>query len=389
MFGTGPSSNGTRGIEPETQTGGQQKLQERLNKMTADLGSWLGKGIILFVVIVLAIEFILNPLFIIAQAQAEGVDVSPQLDSLQWWVRVNLLLLLTFATSGVQWALLAQGGGEGRQIGRVVGWIIAIGDTAMDGAGFLAWINGGSLTDFTFDQASLLGGLFPPPGADAMQWVGVIAIWVICLGNEPFFTKILGRLTFDVDDDTEPFAKNISIYSEKAGELYNGVKFRAIHGAPICMFAMDLILFPLSAADQNSVYVVVWIVLSVMITLGGIAVWEYFNHLRKVGGYKISDLSAPLKRIAFFAFAITIVDSVFDLRGFNEALFGEVTFLPPMDGLSGPLTAVVVLLMCTACEPMVSDIFAPLAKLNILPNNGGGPRGPIGSPGNARPMPGA
>jgi hypothetical protein len=377
------------GIDPPTRTGGQDELEQKLATNTGKLGVWLGRGIYLLMAILVFMEFVLNPIFMVAQAQAEGVDISFDYTSFLWWVRIIMLLLVTFATSGVQWALLSPDRPKGGW-GVKAGWTIAVADTAMDGGGFLnVWYSPSILDPFSFDQSNLGFGLFPPAGASLTDWTAYLLVCAVCLFNEPFLAIVLGRLTFDVNSNTLPLVAGVSIMTKKAGEHYNKIKGIAISFAPLNMIAMDLVLFPLSMAGETSTRVVIWSVFSVLVTIFGIALWEYFNHIRVVGGHAFKDLSTKLRLLGIGAIAVTVIDGYFDLVGFNEALFGQATALPPMEGLAALLTAALVMIMCTASEPMIGDIFAPLGAMGMLQSpGGGGPSGPPGSPGNPRPMPG-
>ncbi len=362
------------GISPPVRTGGQDEFEKGIQKAASILGNVVGGGIFFFTLGLVSIEVILNPIFLFAQAKANGVDIGSPFVSMSWWT----VIVVTFATTGIQYALL-QPGGDRKGIGYKIGWAIAIMDTLMDGGGFLAWVNGGDIWKLSGDSTHLQFGILPPAGADSTQWIGWAFICAICLGHEPFLSQVLGRLTFDASPDAGIMAVNVSRWTERAGKLHNRIKLITISFAPYIMMGLDVMLFPQSANGQNGVIQLTWIILTIAVTLATMTVWEYYNHLRMEGSYKVRDLDRKHQIGFMVALGLTIFDSVYDLKGFNQVIYNQSALIPqhlPPGGLGQFfLTAGLVMLMCTAFEPMNSHLFGPLTRLaSILPgyDDGGG-----------------
>ncbi len=361
------------GISPPVRTGGQDKFESGVAKAASILGQFVGLGIFAFTIGLVSIEVILNPIFLFAQAKANGVHVGSPFTSMSWWT----IIVVTFATTGIQYALL-QPGADKKSLGYKIGWAIAIMDTLMDGGGFVAWMNGGNVLKLSGDSHDLLLGVFPPVGKPSSWWVGYFAICAICLLHEPFLGQVLGRLNFEPGPEAGLGAVNISKWTERAGKFHNGIKLITISAAPYIMMGLDVMLFPQSVKGQNSVIQFTWLLLTGVVTLLGMVVWEYWNHIRTEGGYKLKDLDAKHKGIFLGAIGVTIFDSVFDLQGFNQVIFNQSSMipqnLPPGAIEQFFLTAGLVLLMCTAFEPMNSHLFGPLSRLaSMIPGYDEGP----------------
>ena len=367
------------GITPSTKVGGQDQFEERLYKVISFLGHSLGFGIFAFTVALLAIEVILNPIFLFAQAESSGVDTGTPLTSFSWWI----VIIITFSTTGIQYALLAPGARRGG-IGRTFGWTIAGLDTLMDGGGFMAWLNGGDFWKFNGDTSDLWLGIFPSLDATWPYWVAYFVIGGVCLLHEPFLEMMLGRLTFQPAPDASIFAVNISAWTERAGKVLSNVKLIAIGLAPYVMLTLDMLLFPQSVKGQPGMIQVVFFIVTVVITLMAIMAWEYYNHLREEGNYKLKDLDVKHKAVFLGALIIVVIDSFFDLMGFNRIIFGVASPLPPTAQVAVPflLTAGLVMLMTTTFEPLNAHLFAPLARMGAISDGGmGDDIPPMGDPG--------
>jgi hypothetical protein len=114
------------------------------------------------------------------------------------------------------------------------------------------------------------------------------------------------------------------------------------------------------------------------VTLATITIWEYYNHLKTEGNYRIRELDRKHKIGFSVAIGMTLFDSAFDLQGFNQVIYGKSVFFPT--GLTTAaladyiLTAGLVMLMCTAFEPMNSHLFGPLSRLaSLIPGYDAGP----------------
>ena len=368
-------------ITPPVRTGGQDNFERGVHRASGVLGNVVGGGIYIFTLALMALDIVLNPIFLFAQAKSNGVIVGSPFVSLSWWT----IILVTVATTGIQYALL-QKGSDKSSIGYKIGWLMAIADTLMDGGGFAAWLNGGDVFKLSGDSHNLFLGIFPPPGKPAAAWVGEIAIMAVCAFHEPFLGQVLGRLHFSPAPDASPGSINISRWTESAGKFHNRVKLVAISSAPYIMMGLDVILFPQSQKGQNGVIQFTWLMLTFIVTLGGMVVWEYWNHLHE-NNFRLKTLDRRHKMIFLGAIAISAFDSVFDLQGFNQVLFNQSSFIPkglPPGAIEQYfLTVGVVLLMTTAFEPLNSHLFAPLARLAAsLPGAGGmgGGFDPFGGP---------
>lgn len=361
------------GVSPPVKSDGHDEFVQGLAKAMSVLGNIMGFGIWSFTIGLTAIELILNPIFLFAQAKANGVHIGAPLVSLSWWT----IIVVTFATTGIQYALL-QPGGDRKSLGYKIGWTIAIMDTLMDGAGFLAWANGGNVLKLSGDSSHLQFGILPPANAPMSQWVGWIFICAICLGHEPFLSQVLGRLSFVPGAEAGPMANNVLRWTSRAGKFHNRIKLISISFAPYIMMGLDVMLFPQSVKGQGSVIQLTWLILTVAVTLATITIWEYYNHLRSEGNYRVRELDRKHKIGFAVALGMTIFDSAFDLQGFNQVIYGKSVFFPT--GLTTPaladyiLTAGLVMLMCTAFEPMNSHLFGPLSRLAaMIPGYDAGP----------------
>lgn len=359
------------GITPPTRTGGQESFENGIEKAMSWLGNIMGAGILFFTVMLLVLELVLNPIFIFAQAKAEGVDVGSPLTSLSWWT----IIVVTFATTGIQYALLQPGSGGG--IGTKIGWSIAIMDTLMDGGGFAAWVQGGDFWKLSGDSSGLFWGLFPPLDGGWENWVGYGAVCAVCLLHEPFLSMVLGRLNFEPGPEAGVGAMNVLKWTERAGKLHNRVKLVAISFAPYVMLFLDVLLFPQSVKGSAGLIQALWFILTFIVTLLAIVVWEYYNHLRREGGgaYTIRTLDRKHQAVFLGAVTVVVVDSLFDLMGFNQVVYGEGTLFPTDIAQTAPffLTAGLVMLMVTCFEPLNSDLFMPLTRLaHSWADSGGG-----------------
>lgn len=354
------------GVTPPTVTGGRDGLESGLLKTMGLLGTTIGFIIFALTVIVLSIEVVLNPIYLFAQAKESGVDMGNPISSISWWIAV----VITFATTGIQYALLAPG--RPRQgLGYKVGWTIAIADTAMDGGGFAAWLNSGSIMTLSGDSTILTLGVFPPLGwSNWPQWAGWLLVCVVCLFHEPFLEKVLSRMHFKPSPTAGITAINIAMWTERAGKLHNKVKLFAISLAPFVMLALDVLLFPQGMQDSTPQMRVFSIFMTFLITAVTVAVWEYYNHLNKEG-YPLKDLDRFHQLMFLGALTLTIGDSAVDLMGFNQTIFGSSFPLEADRTLPVFLTAGLVMLMCTAAEPMISDLFSPLATVGLIERDSG------------------
>src|SRR3954464_5039145 len=94
------------GVSPPTKTGGHDEYVSRVGASMAFLGHGIGFGIFAFTLALVGLEVVLNPIFLFAQAEQSGGDIGNPITSLSWW----LIVLITFATTGIQYALLQPGG---------------------------------------------------------------------------------------------------------------------------------------------------------------------------------------------------------------------------------------------------------------------------------------
>lgn len=359
------------GVEPEGATGYELEFREGLEKRMRFLGRVIGRFIILFTVIVLGFDLALNSIFMFANSGQNGVNLP--LYSPGFWV----ILLISPATTGIQYALFdARGRGSG--LGYTLGWVIAILDTVMDGSGFLAWLESMRGQDLIgTDSSHMLFNTFPTFNMPWWEWMWWGVMMALCFFHERFLELFLRRKTFAPSPDAGAMALEIAILVEKAGKIFKKVKLNAISWAPYIMFALDMMLFAQSVRGQYwgitaSIYFA-----SLLITVATMMVWERYFTLREEG-YKVMAFKAESKhmqlnrkyRLIFMgAIGITLADSIGDLKGFNQLIFGDNAGFIPYDWrLAVPflLTAGLVLTMTTAFEPMNSQLFSPLVALSHI-----------------------
>jgi hypothetical protein len=378
FYGGGGGGGGR--ITPPTSTGGEEEFISGLQKAETVLGHVIGFGIFFFTVSLLVLELALNPIFIFAQAKNNGVEIGAPFVSLSWWI----VILITFATTGLQYALLKPGHNK-RRLGYVVGWAMAILDTLMDGAGFSAYVAGGSPTNFSGDASHLVLGIFPEQGSGLAIWAAYGFICFVCLLHEPFLNVVLGRLHFEPSLASSNGPMVILKWTERAGKLHNRVALVAIVFAPYIMLSLDMLLFPKSVQGQSSIIQTIFFVMTVAITLVGIVGWEYWNHLVQEGKYKLKNLDRKHQGIFVAIMLVTIVDSVGDQAGMNQILFGRSW---PQQSTMGNMTSflvtsALVMLMCTFFEPLNSHVIMDLVSRvapGLRPHSslvgGGGPSMP-------------
>jgi hypothetical protein len=375
---------GMSGIEPPTHVGGDEMFYKNLSEWMGRLGSTIGAGIYMLVLSFLIVELVLNPVFMLAQAEKQGVNTTPII-STAWW----LAWVGTLCTTGLQYALFNRPKDRpGRKAGIIVAWVIVVIDTAMDAGGFAALMQG-DIMRLKGDPSQLTGGILPagipwPGHGDVVLWLFTVIFAAICAAHEPFLRRGLGRLAFTPDLDAGLFETNILAWTEHAGKLFNGVSQVAIIATPFLVMTFDVVLFTQSVADRGGGYVAVSFVGSGFVTGLGIFLWEYYSHLQRhpSGKYAFNKLNRTNQWMFIAAIGIVIVDSGFDLVGFNQALYGQATILPPNAGLLLPylLTTGLILCVCTMFEPLNSDLFGPLARLarQQAKSHGGGDLGGFG-----------
>lgn len=355
----GVFGGGGGGITPPTRTGGEEEFISGLQKAETLLGHVIGFGIFFFTFSLLVLELALNPIFIFAQAKNNGVEIGAPFVSISWWI----VILITFATTGLQYALLKPGHNK-RRLGYMVGWIMAILDTLMDGAGFSAYVAGGNPTNFSGDASHLTLGIFPESGSGLAIWMAYGFICFVCLLHEPFLNVVLGRLHFEPTLAASNGPMIILKWTERAGKMHNRVALVAIVFAPYIMLALDMLLFPKSVQGMSSIIQAIFFVMTVAITLVGIVGWEYWNHLTTEGGYKLKTLDQKHKMIFAAIILVTAVDSIGDQAGMNQILFGRSW--PQESGLgniaSFLLTSALVMMMCTFFEPLNSHVIMDLVS---------------------------
>ncbi len=370
------------GITPNTRIGGQDDFESKIVKVMSGLGNILGLLIFAFTVLLIAVDVVLNPIFLFSQAKNSGIDIGTPFGpgALAWWT----VIVITICTTGLQYALL-QPGKKTWGIGHIVGLIIMAMDTVMDGGGFLAWKEGGgSLLNLSGDSSHLQWGMFPVHGAAFGEWFAYGAVCVICAFHETFLSKVLGLLTFDFDPvKTDIMSVNIGRWVNRAGILLSRIKLIVLSLTPYIMLGLDVMLFPQSVRGQDGTTQFIWIILTFFVTTGTLALWRYYDHLRTAGGHKIKDLDRPHQLMFAGAIVASAVDSYFDLRGFNEAVYHQAASipqnLPPGGFQQWLLTAGIVMLICTAFAPMYSHLFGPIARVaaaipgyNSMPDIGSG-----------------
>ncbi len=370
-----------------TTTGYHRESTERVTGAIEGIAKVMGFSAFSLTALLIAIDTVLNPIFMFAQASASGIHVGTPLLSWSWWI----IAVITLATSGVQYALFDKAQQKG--MGKTVGWVIVIIDTLMDGGGFAAWVNKGDLLNLSGDASNLQFGVLPAHGSGFTIWFLYLMICAICMLHEPFLQIILGRFSFEPVPGMQVALFIILQWIERAGKMLNVVRMISIPSSPIIILALDVMLFSQSAAGHgkhNTVVVVVMFIMSFVTAIVGFMCWDWWNHIRQ--RHSFSSLSMKHKGICLGAITATVVDSFFDLKGFNEVLYGQSKLIPtglPAGGIQQWfLTGSLVMVMVTMLMPLFSDVFLALAKREIsgVPGDGvgfdlDGPGGPGSGPG--------
>lgn len=359
------------GITPRTKTGGQDEWEAKLAAAMALLGKAIGIGLFGVVVVILTLELLLNPIFLFAQAHENGVEIGNPLTSLGWWS----VTIVTFATTGVQYALFDENSKNGT-LGVKIAWTIAVMDTFMDGGGIAAWLIGVVHGEyFSPDTSALLFGMFPSTESPWWVWVSYVTVAAICFVHEKFLRLFLGRESFKAAPDAPQMTVNIAAWIHRAGNWFNAFRFFAIASAPVILLGLDMLLFTQSVRGTNFVVSALFLFFTIMVTLVTMMAWEYYAHLRD-RGYQVQKLDQT-HRVAFAVALLGVFgDSLGDLSGFNNLIFGEATLWPTQLDMVGPfvLTAGLVILMTSMFEPMFTDVFSQVGKLvDQIPTFGGEP----------------
>ena len=355
-------------ITPRTQIGGQEQTQRQIMKSMSGLGTIIGLIIFGGTALLIAVDTLLNPIFLFAQARASGIDIGTPFGNgwLAWWT----VGLITLCTTGIQYAFFDPGS-KGWGIGRIVGIIIMAMDTAMDGGGFLAWQASGShLTNLTGDATHLRWGMFPAVGSSGGEWFVWGVICATCAFHELFLGKVLGMVTFKPSVQADAMNVKIALWVYRAGQLLNSIRLVALSFTPYIMLGLDVVLFPQSQRAKDGGTQFGWIIVTAFVTILTLMLWRYYNDLHVEGGYKILQLDRTHQFMFFAAVAMSTIDSAYDLKGFNEAVYHQSGWVPqnlPAGGIQQwMLTAGIVMLICTAFAPMYSQLFGPVAMAAAL-----------------------
>ena len=150
---------------------------------------------------------------------------------------------------------------------------------------------------------------------------------IACFFHEPLLGWLLGKYTAAVDPAAQygdpGFGEKMEIALVKgAGVLMNIVKFIGKMGATFALPALDLILTPL-LIDPNEDPVTFWSVVGASVAMTAIQS-RLWARTREMGGIKETIAkSTKDKLMVYILGGLVLVDTYFDIRGYNKALYGD------------------------------------------------------------------
>lgn len=348
----------------EDPTGGDG-LNRLANEFTTGfIGVWGGFLALALAGILLVADLGLGPFFLYAQAQHNGVQLNLMAIATPWVFSVAMtgLLYALWETIGIRYS---------KRWIKVLALAINIADTLTDigGANFL----------FTHDPEA--GQKFwPPEGTPTQQVVMIYALGIACFFHEPLLGWLLGRYTAAVDTAAEygdPGAgeKLEEALVKGAGWLMNTVKFVGKMGATFALPALDVILTPLliSPSDKTT-YIAVWAGSFLMTAVQS----QLWRRTKEFGGIKATIAMSTKDAIMVYVLGfLIIVDTYFDVKGYNQALYGNSGNFFGVIANPTPswfVTVGILVALCSFGELIGREIFTILGRKSRsirLANKGG------------------
>jgi hypothetical protein len=333
---------------------GGDGLNRAANEVTTGfIGTWGGVLALALAAILLVADLGLGPFFLYAQAEHNGVELNLAAKATPWIFSVAMtgLLYALWETIGIRYS---------KQWIKWLAVAINIGDSLTDigGANYL----------FTHDPEA--GQKFwPPVGTPTQQVVLIYALGIACFFHEPLLGWLLGRYTAAIDTAAEfgdpGFGEKMEAFLVKsAGLLMNTVKFVGKMGATLALPALDLILTPLLINYETDLTSFVAVVaLSVAMTAIQSRLWA---RTKEMGGIKAAiALSTKDKLMVYILGFLVIVDTYFDVRGYNQALYGDpgnIFNVIPEPTPSWFVTVGILIALCSFGELIGREIFTILGR---------------------------
>lgn len=366
---TGPDPTGGEGIS----YAGSQVAEGLYKTLMA------GLTFVIIPVIIVA-DLFLGPMFLWAQAVSENVE----LDALS----VFTPILFSFATTGLQYGLWQTiGDNYGNKWIKVIAWSLAVADTLTDIGGLNWALNGNAEAGRHF---------VPLAGTESINIFLMYFGGVLLLVHEIALRWILGRKQAKVNVKGTPVGLGNQIEAGViffSGVILNCTDFLAKVGAVVAIVFLDVILTPqLADGDLSFNTVQAWALwlLSLMLTVLTAQTWR---RCQELGGVKkaleITRADPAQKRFTYVIyglFVMIIVDTCFDVAGYNNAMYGEASVLIDNPSPAWVLTVAMLVVLCGMGELLNRTMFTILGdksrrrsqQRRAASGKGGKPGGPGG-----------
>jgi hypothetical protein len=165
---------------------------------------------------------------------------------------------------------------------------------------------------------------------------------------------------------------------KSAGVLMNVVKFIGKMGATFALPALDLILTPLLVPFNGWTDMTFWSVVGASVAMTAIQS-QLWRRTREMGGIKDTIAkSTKDKLMVYILLALILVDTYFDIRGYNKALYGDggnLFNVIPSPTPNWFVTVGILIALCSFGELLGREVFTILGRKSRsyrLNKNGGG-----------------
>lgn len=322
-----------------------------------------GAGIVAFTVVLIGLDLVLGPRYLFTVAEVDHIPMKGLAVLAPW--------IFSLSTTGLLYALWSR-----PQRFKARGYVdflaigIAIADTLVDVGGFNALI---------FHDANVGSRILLPFNAPLLYQFFEAVVGLFCFAHMPLLNTILGRYQHRVNrEDGDTFGDQVEaslVYL--AGWVFNICRSIAVAFGSLTMFCLDLILTPLVGSTTQQIALL--FILSIVLTCGQYALWTHFVHVAKgpsEGGGILTRMTVRAyrgklpksARLVWLLTAVcTVIDSLFDLAGFNKTLYGHASLVPIHPTIAWLLVAFMMLAMCSAQAAIATEIFDPLARHHAKP----------------------
>ncbi|HEU5187008.1 MAG TPA: hypothetical protein VFT87_00740 [Candidatus Saccharimonadales bacterium] len=329
-----------------------------MDKFLGFIGNMFGGGVYSLVWAAIGLELVLSPIFIISLAHQFGIEISAPWNGFSFWI----VAALSVAMTGTQYALNREGV-DRKSIGARLALGFAVVDTANDGGGLLALIEGGIANP---DSSNLVLGMFPrwdPSNwqASLMKWTAYVVVCAACFYHERYLRMMLSRTSWELPEEANSYEVNFYKWMWRAGDHFNKFVDFCTMATPFICLLFDFVLMPVSQTGDEGVLgpymswpIAFFIMMLTMVT------WQKYKDLKRAG-YRLSQLPVRYPVIIIAGLVLTTADSLFDLMGFNKLVFGQYTPIPKGLNLPMFMTLAMIMLLCTTFEIMNSDMHMKFA----------------------------